>query len=191
MNSYFTNFLKDGESQAQIRAYLTEEMKKKLAPLELQRLLIPNYGVGCRRPTPGVGYLEALTAKNTEVVVGEIQKVIATGVVDSTGKEHALDILVCATGFDTSYRPRFPLIGWTGRNVQDEWAKSSKAYLATAIPDVPNYFMFFGPNNPFGSGSYVSAVGRYHCHPQSPSRMLTVFRMPDGLHAQVLRSLAD
>ncbi len=159
VNSYFGNYLKDSPGQAQMRAYLTEAMKQKLHSSGLEEQLIPQHGVGCRRPTPGVGYLEALTSNNTETVVGEIKQVTAHGIVDQEGKEHSIDVLVCATGFDTTYKPRFPLIGAQGKNLKDEWAESTKAYMATTIPDFPNYFMFFGPNNPFASGSYISAIG--------------------------------
>lgn len=159
VNGYFGNYLKGSPAQAQIRAYLTEVMKKKLGSSGLEEQLIPQHGVGCRRPTPGVGYLEALTSNNTETIFGDIKQVTPYGVVDKEGTEHPVDVLVCATGFDTTYKPRFPLLGAQGKNLEDEWAESTEAYMATAIPDFPNYFMFFGPNNPFASGSYISAIG--------------------------------
>ena len=159
MNSYFGNYFKDSPGQAQIRAYVADVMKQKLQASGLENQLIPNYGVGCRRPTPGVGYLEALTSDNVETVVGAIKQVTPHGIVGEDGKEHPIDVLVCATGFDTTFKPRFPLLGAQGKSLEDEWAQSTKAYLATTIPDFPNYFMFFGPNNPFASGSYISAIG--------------------------------
>ena len=165
VNSYFGNYLKDSPGQVQIRAYVADVMKQKLQASGLEDQLIPQYGVGCRRPTPGVGYLEALTSDNVETIVGEIKQVTPHGIVGGDGKEHPIDVLVCATGFDTTFKPRFPLLGAQGKNLEDEWAESTKAYMATTIPDFPNYFMFFGPNNPFASGSYISAIGDF----QGPS----------------------
>ena len=159
VNSYFGNYLKDSPAQGYIRTTLTEAIQKKLALSGLEGKLIPQYSVGCRRPTPGVGYLEALTSNNTETVLGDIKQVIADGVIDKEGNVHLIDVLICATGFDTTFRPRFPLLGAQGKSLEDEWADSTPAYLATAIPDFPNYFMFFGPNNPFAGGSYISAIG--------------------------------
>ena len=159
MNSYFGVCLKDSNTQAQIRDHLTCEMKKKLQNQDQEKLFIPDYGVGCRRPTPGVKYIESLTAENAEIVLGDIREVTANGVVDHHGKEHCFDILVCATGFDTSYKPRFPLVGLKGQNLQVEWSKDVKAYLAIAAPDMPNYFVFYGPNNPFASGAFLATVG--------------------------------
>ena len=142
-----------------MRAFIAETMNDKLGSSGIQKFLIPDYGIGCRRVTPGVGYLEALMAHNTKVISGDIKQITRRGVEDHEGQEHVLDILICATGFDTSYKPRFPLVGAHGKDLQNEWARSTKAYMATAIPEFPNYFLFFGPNNPFASGSYISAIG--------------------------------
>lgn len=187
VNSYFGNYIKDSPGQAQIRAYLTEAMKEKLKSSGLEDKLIPQYGVGCRRPTPGVGYLEALTSDNTKIVLGDIKRVTQYGIMDEEGIEQQVDVLVCATGFDTTFKPRFPLLGLQGKSLASEWAESTKAYMATTIPDFPNYFMFFGPNNPFASGSYIPAIGECgtltsqgsECADSSP-------RMSSRLHAQVL-----
>ena len=168
-------------------------MKQKLQASGLEDQLVPQYGVGCRRPTPGVGYLEALTSDNVETVVGEIKQVTPHGIVDRDGKEHPIDVLVCATGFDTTFKPRFPLLGAKGKSLEDEWAESTKAYMATTITDFPNYFMFFGPNNPFASGSYISAIGNFLDPSQrrAPDVLTSPFRMSSRLHAQILRPLAN
>lgn len=42
---------------------------------ELALLLIPKFGGGCRRLTPGIGYLEAPGKESVEVVYGEIARI--------------------------------------------------------------------------------------------------------------------
>lgn len=133
-------------------------MKDKLQNDELARDLIPEWAVGCRRLTPGVGYLEALGKDNVEVVYGEIDRVTENGCVCDNGKEYKLDVLICATGFDTSFRPRFPLINHLGRNLQDDWAEEPKGYMGLAAPDYPNYFHYLGPNCPIGNGPLLGAM---------------------------------
>jgi cation diffusion facilitator CzcD-associated flavoprotein CzcO len=76
----------------------------------LCKALIPNFPVGCRRLTPAPGYLASLTKGNVRVVTDKIIRVITTGIEISTGKAIGVDVLICATGFDLSFRPRFPLI---------------------------------------------------------------------------------
>lgn len=74
-----------------------------------------------RRPTPGNGYLEALLQPNVHTFTsGMLQRVTSKGFIDSEGTEHECDIFVCATGFDTSFRPRFPVVV-DGVNVQERW----------------------------------------------------------------------
>lgn len=54
------------------------------------------------------------------------------------GVEHELDVIVCATGFDVSFRPAFPIIGRGGVNIQDAWEKESRTYLGMFAAELPN-----------------------------------------------------
>lgn len=51
----------------------------------------------------------------------------------------AVDAIVCATGFDTSYRPNFPLIAFN-KDLRDIWHEEPKGYLSIAAAGIPNYF---------------------------------------------------
>ncbi|PLB53855.1 FAD/NAD(P)-binding domain-containing protein [Aspergillus steynii IBT 23096] len=120
---------------------------------QLCKALIPSFPVGCRRLTPGVGYLPSLTEANVTVVTDRIERVVQQGVQLSNGEIIEVDAIVCASGFDVSFRPRFPIIGKTG-NLQDLWSQQlPEAYMSCAVPGFPNYFMFLGPGAPIGHGS--------------------------------------
>lgn len=72
LNFRFPLFVRNTPQQAMARDFTEKDMKRRLAGKpELQGLLLPDFSVGCRRPTPGSGYLEALCAENCEVVYGE------------------------------------------------------------------------------------------------------------------------
>lgn len=102
--------------------------------------MIPDFPLGCRRLTPGTGYLGALKQLNVRVVLDPISKIVPEGFQTSTGELIKVDAIVCATGFDVSFTPRFPIIGRKG-NMQDLWTKEvPKSYMSCAIPDFPNYF---------------------------------------------------
>jgi cation diffusion facilitator CzcD-associated flavoprotein CzcO len=106
----------------------------------LIKALVPDFAVGCRRLTPAVGYLECLSAENVRVVTDSIIEVGEHSVKTSTGENIEVDVLVCATGFDVSFCPRFPIIGREG-NLQDLWKDNlSKAYMSSSVPGFPNYF---------------------------------------------------
>lgn len=120
--------------------------------------LIPTWSVGCRRFTPGPGYLEALQAANVRAVLTGVATVTRTGCVDDAGAAHDFDTLVCATGFNTSFVPRFPVVNGAGENLQDEWRGDPRGYMATGAAGYPNYMILFGPNSPTGNGPVLPAM---------------------------------
>ena len=158
INGLFPFVIADSPLQAAMRAAITLQMKQRLNMPHLEDRLTPRYGVGARRLTPGPGYLEALGAANVEILFGGCESVTDGGIV-ADGKKVLVDVLICATGFDTSYRPRFPIIGLQGKNLQHEWASEAKAYLSIAVPGFPNYMMFTGPNSPVSNGSLLPTIG--------------------------------
>ena len=144
--------------QASMRSVLSSQMRDKLSMSELEEQLIPPWAVGCRRLTPGLNYLECLKAPNVEVAFGECEMITEKGVVVN-GREYVLDVLICATGFDNSYRPQFPIKGLDEINLQDQWASEAKGYMGIAASGFPNYLMFAGPNSPVGNGTVIPAIG--------------------------------
>lgn len=140
------------------------------------KALIPDYPLGCRRMTPASGYLQSLQAPNVELYEDEIARIVEGGIELRNGELVEVDAIMCATGFDTSFVPCFPIFGRHG-NVQDTMAQGApRSYMSCALPGVPNYFSelsflsmgtssiassfpdtttiaFFGPNAPIGHGS--------------------------------------
>lgn len=102
--------------------------------------LVPKFPVGCRRLTPGIGYMPALQADNVRVVTDTISHVVSRGIQLGSGEIIEVDAIICATGFNVSFCSRFPLIGRNG-NLQDIWTRElPTAYMSCAIPAFPNYF---------------------------------------------------
>ena len=115
---------------------------------ELVDKIIPTeFGVGCRRPTPGSGYLEALVAPNTTVYTNQLSEITEKGFLDADGVEHGVDAIICGTGFDTSHVPRFPVVAH-GQDLRDIWRKDAVAYFCMAVARFPNYYTTFGPYHP-------------------------------------------
>ncbi|KAF2093574.1 FAD/NAD(P)-binding domain-containing protein [Rhizodiscina lignyota] len=158
LNGQFGLFLKGNNINEDTHKYFLSQMKEKLHNEYLESKLIPDFSVGCRRLTPGVGYLESLGKENVKVVYGEITRVTEKGCVCDDGNEYPVDVLICATGFDTSFKPRFPLINPEGKNLQDEWAKEPESYFGISAAEFPNYQFFLGPNCPIGNGPVLIAI---------------------------------
>lgn len=116
-------------------------MKAKLKDERILKHLMPdNFAVGCRRPTPGNGYLEALVESNVNVVTEPIARVVPEGIQLKSGEILKVTTIICATGFDLSFCPRFSLIGRNGVAIAEQWKDTAEAYLSVAVPGFPNYF---------------------------------------------------
>ncbi|KAF4611042.1 hypothetical protein D9613_007088 [Agrocybe pediades] len=158
LNGIFSIFLAGSDAQKSMHSEMTKMMKEALKNEELEKLVIPKWAVGCRRFTPGINYLETLGSEKVQVVYGQVQAVTEKGCIGGDGQEYPVDVLICATGFDTSYKPRFPIVGKSGVSLGDAWKDESDAYIGLAAADFPNYFMFIGPNSPIGNGPVLSFV---------------------------------
>lgn len=157
-NGMFSAFLKGSEQQQQLREKLETRMKQLIRSADLQRKLIPDFEAGCRRLNPGEKYLEALQQENVEAVFEPIETVTVDGVLDRSGASRPADTIVAATGFDTSFRPRFPIIGTNGRDLREMWKDTPEAYCGLAVSGFPNYLIFLGPNTPISNGSLMGAL---------------------------------
>jgi cation diffusion facilitator CzcD-associated flavoprotein CzcO len=98
-NSVHGLTLKDSSRQQVARDDFTELMRQKLAKKpQIFKSLLPSFGVGCRRLTPGLGYLEALAEDNVDFIDTPITEARSTSLILENGEEKTLDVLVCATG---------------------------------------------------------------------------------------------
>ncbi|KAJ5143319.1 uncharacterized protein N7515_002106 [Penicillium bovifimosum] len=136
-----------------------ENMKQRLAdkPGLIDKIL-PSFPPGCRRLTPGPGYLEALTSEKVDLITSSIVKVDDTGIITSDGQHRPVDCIVCATGFDTSCAPRFLIKGRGGVTLSERWKKAPETYISIATDGFPNYFMSLGPNAGLGDGNLLVLI---------------------------------
>ena len=93
LNGQFGLFLKGTTVNNDTRDYMVAQMSEKINDERLISKLIPEWKVGCRRLTPGVGYLESLTKPNVTVAYGGIQKITERGCVSNDGQEYPVDVL--------------------------------------------------------------------------------------------------
>ncbi|KAI0925458.1 hypothetical protein AcV7_005708 [Taiwanofungus camphoratus] len=161
MNSMHQIIMRGSESQMTARAVSEAHMKRKLTKKPwIADLLIPDWSVCCRRLTPGPGYLEALCEDNVDFVPTGIKRITASGIETVDGKHTDLDIIICATGYDTTFRFEFPLIGRSGISIQEKWSPHPTTYLTVCTDGFPNMFMAYGPNTAIGAGSLLPIYER-------------------------------
>jgi len=102
--------------------------------------------------------MEAIQKPNVDVHFTPVEKIDETGVIGADGVHREVDTIVCATGFDVSYRPRFPIIGQNGVDLAEKWKVCPEGYLGLAIPNFPNFLTFIGPNWPVENGSVMGPL---------------------------------
>lgn len=140
----------------------------------LTRRLIPNFPMGCRRLGPAEGFLEAFHQDNVQLAEGDIASFSENGLLTTDGVEYAADVIICATGFEVSFKPQFPVIGSNGISLSEAWKDDPSAYLAVAASGFPNFMSKFdqlftlpmltyqvgslGPNCPAGHGSFITVL---------------------------------
>jgi len=147
----FKMFYRGSELNIQAKKFMQESMAQRLGDNEdLKKRFIPEWSPGCRRLTPGEGYLEALCRDNVTPVHEEIIKVTPQGILTADGAEHEVDILACATGFHVQYLPHFRIVGQEGQVMQDQ--AEPNVYASIAAPGFPNYFVVNGPRGNWGQG---------------------------------------
>ncbi|KAK0647922.1 putative sterigmatocystin biosynthesis monooxygenase stcW [Lasiodiplodia hormozganensis] len=156
-NGMFKAFFKSTEEQQDLRARFELRMKNLIKDEDLQKKLIPSFEVGCRRINPGESYLVALQKQNVQAVFEPIEAIAKEGILVG-GHVRRADVLIAATGFDTTFRPRFPIIGRENNNLQDLWESNPVSYMGTGVAGFPNYLMFLGPNTPISNGSLMGSL---------------------------------
>ncbi|KAK1542459.1 hypothetical protein CPAR01_05846 [Colletotrichum paranaense] len=162
-NGMFQAFFKANPEQRTMRQRFETRMRSLIQDKTLQDQLVPKFEAGCRRINPGERYLLTLQEPNVEPVFDGIERITASGIV-AGGVEYPADVLIAATGFNTSFRPRFPILGRNGVNLQDLWADEPTSYCGTGVSGFPNYMVFLGPNTPISNGSLmgpIEATGDY------------------------------
>ncbi|OAP61569.1 hypothetical protein AYL99_03772 [Fonsecaea erecta] len=159
MNKGFRLFRKGSVQNAKSTEVTVERMRAALNnDPELCEKLIPNWTLGCRRLTPGEGYLEAFLLPTVSLEKSPIAHITETGIETESGSHYDVDVIVCATGFDVSHVPHYPVTGRNGMTLAEKWKDEPESYLSVACPDFPNYFIFTGPNATVGHGTLVTSL---------------------------------
>ncbi|KAK2130497.1 pyridoxal phosphate-dependent transferase [Fusarium oxysporum II5] len=139
VNTRFKLFMDHTPEQKLARQSVVGNIKAKLdSRPDLAKFLEPDFAVG--------------------YFWGDIAEFTPNGILTKDGRESKVDSIICATGFELSYAPRFPILGKDGLNLQEVWLKAPESYLSVCAADMPNYFTILGPASSLGHGSLVTSI---------------------------------
>ncbi|EYB22943.1 hypothetical protein FG05_11261 [Fusarium graminearum] len=168
--SVFSDTYTDRYANSLYSEFMADKIRQRVNDPAVAESLIPkNHGFGTRRVPLESGYFEAYNKPNVHLVdlhKTPINRVSASGILTSDGKEHKLDILICATGFN-AITGAFSAIEWHGKNDRPLIATSDspgadkaiwldhrpQTFLGLTVPSMPNMFMVLGPHQPFGNAT--------------------------------------
>jgi cation diffusion facilitator CzcD-associated flavoprotein CzcO len=136
-----------------------DAMRRKLEKRpDIMEALEPKWPPGCRRLTPGPGYLEALVEDNVNFISTKIKRFTPDGIETMDGKERKVDLVICATGFDITVRQVMPIRGEGGVDLNNLWDPIPESYFGIFVPKMPNRLRFVGPNGAPGTGGFIHHI---------------------------------
>ncbi|WP_037558934.1 flavin-containing monooxygenase [Spirillospora albida] len=122
---------------------------------ELRAKLVPDYPMGCKRILISNDYYPALTRPNVDLVTDPIERITPAGV-RTAEREYEVDVIVYATGFQTSgFLAPIKVTGLDGRELGDAWRDGATAHLGITVSGFPNLFVLYGPYTNLGHNSII------------------------------------
>ncbi len=116
---------------------------------DLLEKMTPDYPPTSKRMLRDNGVWAAmLKMAHVELNTTGIESFTKEGIRTKDGVLHAVDVVICATGFKASdFLAPMTITGTGGRQLhRDCWDGDCRAYLGISVPDFPNLFMTGGPN---------------------------------------------
>ncbi|KAI1121651.1 FAD/NAD(P)-binding domain-containing protein [Nemania abortiva] len=158
MNGLFPIYMKNTVLQNQARVLLGSQTKDFLGQYDMAEKFIPEFPVGCKRLIPSAfRFMRALKQANVGVVHSPASSFTSSGCITEDGEHHEADVIICATGFDTSYVPSYSVTA-SGLNLQTEWSQSIMGYMGVGVSNFPNTFTLLGPYTPVTNGPTLVAI---------------------------------
>ena len=166
----FSDTYTDRQANELYSAFMAKKIRDRVHDPVIADSLIPkNHGFGTRRVPLESGYFEAYNKPNVHLV--DLQKtpidlITPKGITTSDGKEHELDVLIFATGFN-AITGAFSTIDWHAKDDRPLLGSSDtpegynavwqddrpQTFLGLTAPAMPNMFMVLGPHQPFGNAT--------------------------------------
>lgn len=117
---------------------------------DVRAALLPKHGILGKRPTVSNGYLQSFNRDDVQLITTPIRRVTPNGILTDDGVEHAVDMLVLATGHELFTDPEYyrpgTILGRDGFDLGTFYAEHGvQAYESMAVPGLPNRWMISGP----------------------------------------------
>lgn len=129
--------------------------------------MTPKHPPVCTRMLVDNHWCKMMLEPNVTLVDGRAASITANSVVGPHGEVADADIIIYATGFQSTKfcTASLQVFGKNGVSLADDWNPDPTAYLGMCRPSFPNFFMMYGPNTNVSSGGSIiwcaETAGRY------------------------------
>ncbi|SDR23040.1 flavin-containing monooxygenase [Thermostaphylospora chromogena] len=151
MNTY-TDLYTSQAANDTVKRFIHRKIREIVKDPRTAADLCPDYPVGTKRPCLDTGYYETYNRENVHLVNlrrTPIVEVTERGI-RTSDREHVLDAIVYATGFDamTGALTNVDIRGRGGVSLKESWRDGPRTYLGIGTAGFPNMFMITGPGSP-------------------------------------------
>lgn len=122
----------------------------------LRAALTPDYAFGCKRVLLSDEFYRAIGSGAVRLEPSALAAVDDGRLVAASGTLHDADVVVLATGFQSTRQPYAPLVtGELDTTLDEHWSGGFTAVASTLVHGFPNLFVLGGPNATLGHNSAV------------------------------------
>jgi cation diffusion facilitator CzcD-associated flavoprotein CzcO/acetyl esterase/lipase len=161
--SSFNDILFNEEANATVTAYIRDRIRDTVADPQVADLLCPtDYPFAGKRPPLEGEYYETFNRPNVELIDisrDGIEEITPTGL-RTASRSYDVDVIILATGFDTSTAAilKLGVVGRDGVRLDDRWANGPASFLGISTAGFPNLFTICGPQSPAGLYNFPLAI---------------------------------
>ena len=157
---FHPNFkIKPSLAKKYVHRMVGKQLQQQVRDPELFEQLTPVYEIGCKRLLLSDDILPALQQQNVNLVTDGIAHFTETGLLTQSGENIDADLVVMATGFQsTKLFGDMTINGPGGLTMEQAWAEEIRAHRSVAVNGFPNFFMMYGPNSNLGHSSIIIMI---------------------------------
>jgi cyclohexanone monooxygenase len=162
----YNNLILDKAANDSAASFVREKIAEIVRNPETAKRLQPeDHPIGSKRICVDTEYYATFNRPNVTLVdirSDPIQEILPNAV-RTRSKDHEIDALVLATGFDamTGSVARIELHGREGRTLNQKWAEGPRTYLGLMSEGFPNLFVITGPGSPSVLSNMIVSIEQH------------------------------
>ena len=162
----YNNLILDQAANDSAADFVREKIAEIVRDPETAKKLQPgDHPIGSKRICVDTDYYATFNRPNVTLVdikSNPIEEILPNAV-RAGGREHEIDALVLATGFDamTGSVAKIELRGRKGQTLNRKWAEGPRTYLGLMSEGFPNLFIITGPGSPSVLSNMIVSIEQH------------------------------